>query len=166
MSCAGIAAHSVSSEVSAHQTVNSQSNSFRNGIQEPTLKKTGRGPQISSRRRWLPRSCCSNFHQTLRRHSPPLLPQATVILSFFVTARPWHRVGRLRQCVTPSRRSSSQQSFDEAVDVPVALHDRQKAVSSTGPVHWQDRRFPSCVATPSTNNPDDTAKVKVSQGQP
>ena len=94
------------------------------------LKKwTGRGHQNPSRRRWLPRSCCGNFHQTLRRHSPPLLPQATVILScqFFVA--------------------------------PVALHDRQKAVSSTGPVHWQDRRFPSCVATPSTNNPDDTAKV-------
>ena len=68
---------------------------------------------------------------------------------------------RLRQCVshTKSPFILPAQSFDEAVDVPVALHDRQKAVSSTGPVHWQDRRFPSCVATPSTNNPDDTAKV-------
>ena len=74
----------------------------------------------------------------------------------------------LRQCVSHTKSPFIQpaQSFDEAVDVPVVLHDRQKAVSSTGPVHWQDRRFPSCVATPSTNNPDDTAKVKVSQGQP
>ena len=68
---------------------------------------------------------------------------------------------RLRQCVSHTKSPFIQpaQSFDEAVDVPVALHDRQKAVSSTGPVHWQVRRFPSCVATPSTNNPDDTAKV-------
>ena len=68
---------------------------------------------------------------------------------------------RLRQCVSHTKSPFIQpaQSFDEAVDVPVALHDKQKAVSSTGPVHWQDRRLPSCVATPSTNNPDDTAKV-------
>ena len=74
----------------------------------------------------------------------------------------------LRQCVSHTKSPFIQpaQSFGEAVDVPVVLHDRQKVVSSTGPVHWQDRRFPSCVATPSTNNPDDTAKVKVSQGQP
>ena len=74
----------------------------------------------------------------------------------------------LRQCVSHTKSPFIQpaQSFDEAVDVPVVLHDRQKVVSSTGPVHWQDRRFPSCVATPSTNNPDDAAKVKVSQGQP
>ena len=74
----------------------------------------------------------------------------------------------LRQCVSHTKSPFIQpaQSFDEAVDVPVVLHDRQKAMRSTGPVHWQDRRFPSCVATPSTNNPDDTAKVKVSQGQP
>ena len=72
----------------------------------------------------------------------------------------------LRQWHTKSPFIQPAQSFDEAVDVPVVLHDRQKVVSSTGPVHWQDRRFPSCVATPSTNNPDDTAKVKVSQGQP
>ena len=69
--------------------------------------------------------------------------------------------GRLQQCVSNTKSPFIQpaQSFDEAVDVPVALHDRQKAASSTGPVHWQDRRFPSCVATPSRNNPDDTAKV-------
>ena len=75
---------------------------------------------------------------------------------------------RFRQCVSHTKSPFIQpaQSFDEAVDAPVALHGRQKAVSSTGPVHWQDRRFPGCVATPSTNNPDDTAKVKVSQGQP
>ena len=75
-------------------------------------------------------------------------------------------VGWLRQCVSHTKSPFIQpaQSFDEAVDVPVVLHDRQKAVSSTGPVHWQGRRFPSCVATPSTNNPDVTAKVKVSQG--
>ena len=67
----------------------------------------------------------------------------------------------LRQCVSHTKSPFIQpaQSFDEAVDVPVVLHDRQKAMSSTGPVHWQDRGFPSCVATPSTNNPDDTAKV-------
>ena len=68
---------------------------------------------------------------------------------------------RLRQCVSHTKLPFIQpaQSFDEALEVPVALHDRQKAVSFTGPVLWQDRRFPSCVATPSTNNPDDTAKV-------
>ena len=76
--------------------------------------------------------------------------------------------GWLRQCVSHTKSPFIQpaQSFDEAVDGPVVLHHRQKAVSSTGPVHWQDRGFPSCVATPSANNPDDTAKVKVSQGQP
>ena len=72
-----------------------------------------KGHQNPSRRRWLPRSCCGNFHQTLRRHSPPLLPQATVILScqFFVAARPRHRVdGCDSVSRTPSRRSSSQRS--------------------------------------------------------
>ena len=77
--------------------------------------------------------------------------------------------GRLRQCVSHTKSPFIQpaQSSDEAVYVPVALHDRQKAVSSTGPVHEQDRRFPSCVATPSTNNPDDTAKkvLRVRQRQ-
>ena len=67
----------------------------------------------------------------------------------------------LRQCVSHTKSTFIQpaQSFDEAVDVPVVFaRQTESSEFHSG--------FPSCVATSSTNNPDDTAKVKVSQGQP
>ena len=163
MSCAGIAAHSVSSEVSAHQ-ISQQS--------EQQLQKWHPGAYSEVDGEGAPKPLAAPLASTkLLRQLPPDVEapfsttaaagNSNLVMSVLCRGKTSASSRRLRQCVSHTKSPFIQpaQSFDEAVDVPVALHDRQKAVSSTGPVHWQDRRFPSCVATPSTNNPDDTAKV-------
>ena len=148
MSCAGIAAHSVSSEVSAHQ-ISQQS--------EQQLQKWHPGAYSEVDGEKAPKPLAVPLASTkLLRQLPP-----DVEAPFSTTAAAGNSnlVMSVHCRVCLAHQVQPAQSFDEVVDVPVVLHDRQKAMSSTGPVHWQDRRFPSCVATPSTNNPDDTAKV-------
>ena len=163
MSCAGIAAHSVSSEVSAHQ-ISQQS--------EQQLQKRHPGAYSEVDGEGVPKPLAAPLASTkLLRQLPPYVEapfsttaaagNSNLVMSVLCRGKTSASSRRLRQCVSHTKSPFIQpaQSFDEAVDVPVVLHDRQKAMSSTGPVHWQDRRFLSCVATPSTNNPDDTAKV-------
>ena len=47
----------------------------------------------------------------------------------------------------------------------LVIQSPEDRVCPTGTGHGNDRRFPTRVTTPSTDNPDDTATTEVSQSQ-
>ena len=65
--------------------------------------------------------------------------------------------GRCRGSSSSRRRLSTRQVL--------VIQSPEDSVCPTGTEHGHDRQFPTCVTTPSTDNPDDAATTEVSQSQ-